>query len=114
MLCVLNKNRTMDNIQKHNNRINIPSSQTFRSYLNEVITTLNIAYLLHWNIIVFNIIPEHIVAFVPSWQFKNSVEVEIGLLHSRPFTDGHFDFIIVESATCQVLPSVVCYLYPYI
>jgi hypothetical protein len=29
----LNKNRTTDNIQKHNNYINIPSSQTFISYL---------------------------------------------------------------------------------
>jgi hypothetical protein len=31
--CVLNKSRMMDNVQKHNNYINIPSSQTFRSYL---------------------------------------------------------------------------------
>jgi hypothetical protein len=29
---VLNKKRTMDNVQKHNNCINGPSSQTFRSY----------------------------------------------------------------------------------
>jgi hypothetical protein len=28
---VLNKNRTMDNVQRHNSCINIPSSQTFRS-----------------------------------------------------------------------------------
>jgi hypothetical protein len=27
-LCVLNENRTMDNVQKHNNCINMPSSQT--------------------------------------------------------------------------------------
>jgi hypothetical protein len=26
------KNRTMDNVQKTNNGINMPSSQTFRSY----------------------------------------------------------------------------------
>jgi hypothetical protein len=32
-LCVLNKNRTMDNIQKHINCVNRPSSQTFRPYL---------------------------------------------------------------------------------
>jgi hypothetical protein len=33
-LCVvLNKNRTMHNVQKHNNFINIPSSQTCRSWL---------------------------------------------------------------------------------
>jgi hypothetical protein len=30
---VLYENRTMDNIQKHNNGINIPLSKTFRSYL---------------------------------------------------------------------------------
>jgi hypothetical protein len=29
---VLNKNRMMDNFQKHNKYINIPSSQSFRSY----------------------------------------------------------------------------------
>jgi hypothetical protein len=28
----LNKNRMLDNVQKHNSYINIPSSQTFRSY----------------------------------------------------------------------------------
>jgi hypothetical protein len=31
MLFVVNKNWTMDNIQKDNNCMNIPSSQTFRS-----------------------------------------------------------------------------------
>jgi hypothetical protein len=29
-VCALNKNRTSDNVQKHNNYINIPLSQTFR------------------------------------------------------------------------------------
>jgi hypothetical protein len=34
-LCVvLNKNRTMDNVQKHNNCVTIPSSQTFRFHSN--------------------------------------------------------------------------------
>jgi hypothetical protein len=28
----LDKNMTMDNVQKHNIRINVPLSQTFRSY----------------------------------------------------------------------------------
>jgi hypothetical protein len=28
-MCVLNKNRMMDNVQKYKNYINIPSSQTF-------------------------------------------------------------------------------------
>jgi hypothetical protein len=32
-LCVLNKNRTMDNVQKQNYCVNIPSSQTCRFYL---------------------------------------------------------------------------------
>jgi hypothetical protein len=32
-LCVLSENRTMDNVQKHNNSINIPPSLTFTSYL---------------------------------------------------------------------------------
>jgi hypothetical protein len=43
--------------------------------------------------------------FVPSWHdFKNSVAVEIGLLHSHQFTYSHFHFIvIVESATSHVL-----------
>jgi hypothetical protein len=34
VMCVLNKNRMMDNVQKHNNCINIPLSPTSRSYLN--------------------------------------------------------------------------------
>jgi hypothetical protein len=29
---ILDKNRTMDNVQKHNICINVPSSQTFRSH----------------------------------------------------------------------------------
>jgi hypothetical protein len=63
----------------------------------------------------FNTIPEHIDAFVPSWhEFKNSVAVEIGLLHSQPLTNSHFHFfIIVESATSQVLlTSAICYMLP--
>jgi hypothetical protein len=53
----------------------------------------------------FNIIPEHIDAFVPPWyDFKNPVAVEIDLLHSQPFTNSHYKFfIVVESTTCQVL-----------
>jgi hypothetical protein len=53
----------------------------------------------------FNIIPEHIPAFVPPWQeFKNSTAVEICLLHSQPFTNSHFHFyIIVECAVSKVL-----------
>jgi hypothetical protein len=33
MLRVLNKNRTVDTIYKHNNYVNIPSQQIFRPYL---------------------------------------------------------------------------------
>jgi hypothetical protein len=53
----------------------------------------------------FNIIPKHTDAFVPSWhKFKNSVLVEIGLLHSQPFTKGHFHFFItVENDDLQML-----------
>jgi hypothetical protein len=36
VLYFLNKNKAMDNIQKHNKYINIASSQTFRSYLNKI------------------------------------------------------------------------------
>jgi hypothetical protein len=31
LMYVLNKNRTMDNVEKHSNCLHIPSSQTFRS-----------------------------------------------------------------------------------
>jgi hypothetical protein len=52
----------------------------------------------------FNTIPENTEAFFPSWQeFKNSVAVEIGLLHSQPFTNSHLHSITVESATSRVL-----------
>jgi hypothetical protein len=49
-------------------------------------------------------------------EFKNFIAVAIGLLHSQPFTNSHFHFfIIVESATSQVLltrvPFVAFYLY---
>jgi hypothetical protein len=37
-LCVLNKIRTMDKVQKHNNRINIPPLLTFKSYKIGVLT----------------------------------------------------------------------------
>jgi hypothetical protein len=54
----------------------------------------------------FSTHPEHIDAFIPScYDFKNSVAVEIGLLHSQPFTSSHFCFfIIVEPAICCLLP----------
>jgi hypothetical protein len=34
---LINKKRMMTNVQKHNNFINIPSSQTFRSYLPDLL-----------------------------------------------------------------------------
>jgi hypothetical protein len=45
-------------------------------------------------------------AFAPSWhEFKNSVTVEIRLLHSQQFTftNSHSHFIIEELANFQVL-----------
>jgi hypothetical protein len=45
-------------------------------------------------------------AFAPSWhEFKNSVIVEIRLLHSQPFTytNSHSHFVIEELANFQVL-----------
>ena len=53
----------------------------------------------------FNIILEHIHAFVQPWQeFKNSTALEICLLHSKPFINNHFHFhFIVECATSEVL-----------
>jgi hypothetical protein len=48
----------------------------------------------------FNLIPKHNDAFVSPWQeFNNSVMGEIWLLHSQPFTNSHFHFLmIVERA----------------
>jgi hypothetical protein len=50
-------------------------------------------------------VPDHIDAFVLTWhEFKNSVAVQIGFLHSQPFTIRRFRFfIIVESAISRVL-----------
>jgi hypothetical protein len=36
----LDKDRTMDNVQKHNTYSNVPSSQTFRSMINTVVTKI--------------------------------------------------------------------------
>ena len=46
----------------------------------------------------FSIVPEYIVAFVPSsCQFKNYIVVEIGLLHSEQYTNSHFHFLITRN-----------------
>jgi len=53
-----------------------------------------------------NIILRHNDAYIPSWyEFQNFVTIiEIWLLHSQPFTNTHFHFlIIVKLATSQVL-----------
>jgi len=52
-------------------------------------------------IFIFNTIPQHTAAFVPSWhEFKISDAVEIGIVHSQPLTNNHFPFfILVQSAT---------------
>lgn len=42
--------------------------------------------------------PQYIVAFVPcSYQFKNYIFVEIGLLHSQPFMNSHFHFLVTRN-----------------
>jgi hypothetical protein len=68
----------------------------------EVITMLNVLYLFHLSTII---IPVHTDASVPSWRkFKNTIMVEIRLLHVQPFMNSHFHFFItVELATSQVL-----------
>jgi hypothetical protein len=71
-----------------------------------IITTLNVAIYSSTEVsLFFNIISEHIDAFVPSLHGdKNCVAVEVGLLHSQPFTSSHLHvLIVVESATSQVL-----------
>jgi hypothetical protein len=62
-----------------------------------------------------NTIPEQADAFVSlSHKLKNSVAIEILLLHSQPFTNSHLQlFIIAEPAPTQVLSSSVRYLHPY-
>jgi len=61
----------------------------------------------------FSIISGNTDEFVPNWrEFKKSVVVETGLLHSQPFTYSHFRFlIIVESATSQSIVSVAQSFY---
>jgi hypothetical protein len=58
-------------------------------------------------LLFFNIILEHIVVFVVSWhEFKNSIVVEIWLLHSQLFMSSYFHFfIIVELMTYHMLPQ---------
>jgi hypothetical protein len=53
----------------------------------------------------FNIIPKCTDVFLPYWhEFKNSATAGIGLLHSDPFPNSHFHFlVIVELAISQVL-----------
>jgi len=70
----------------------------------EVSTVLNVAHLFKLSIIIFQCIPKNIDEFFLYWQnFKNSVIVEIRLLHSQPIMNNHFHFIIVELVTPQIL-----------
>jgi hypothetical protein len=57
---VSDKNRTIDNVQKHNICVNISSSQTFRSYL----------MLFVWNALFF-----HLLLGVPSSLFRSSTSI---------------------------------------
>jgi hypothetical protein len=70
----------------------------------EEVTALNVGYLYRWNILqFFSIIPENTDIRLQSWHaFQYIVTVEIGILHSSPFTNSHLHFlIVVESATIQ-------------
>jgi hypothetical protein len=70
----------------------------------EIITALNVTPSLF-----FSILPEHIDAFVPYWhEFKNSVAVEISLLHSQPFTNIHLHF----SSLWSRRPPKCCFRSP--
>jgi hypothetical protein len=61
---------------------------------------LNVVHLSHKIIIIYQYNP-----WAHRWhKFNNFVAVEIRLLHSQPFTNNHFHFLItVETATSQVL-----------
>jgi hypothetical protein len=50
-------------------------------------------------------ITEHIDGFVQYWHpLKIAVTAEIRLLHSQPFVNSHFQFlVVVESAQSKVL-----------
>jgi hypothetical protein len=55
------------------------------------ITTLNFAR----HVCVFGSIPEHIVAIYPSWyKFKNSIMLEVRLLHMQQLMESLFHFLI--------------------
>jgi hypothetical protein len=71
----------------------------------EDITTLIEAYAFHWIIVCYSTIPEHIDVFISSCHgFINLVAANIGLLHSHPFTNSNFHFLIpVKSANSWVL-----------
>jgi hypothetical protein len=56
----LNKNWTMDNVQKTNNGINMPSSQTFRSYQNN-----RLDWIHHVQRIEIERIPNQLMDFTP-------------------------------------------------
>jgi hypothetical protein len=71
----------------------------------KVIRTLSVAQPFHWIITNLTTLHKHAHAFVPFLhEFKNSVTVKIGLLHSQPFMNNDFHFtIIVELVTSQIL-----------
>lgn len=71
----------------------------------QVIWMLSVDHIFHWSISVFLNNSEHLEAFLPSWhEFKNLIMSEVSLLHSQPFTNVSFHFlIIVETVASQVL-----------
>jgi len=59
--------------------------------------TLNVAHSSHYISLFLTTTPKHMDAFVPFWhEFKNSIIVETGTLHSQLFTNSHFHFINVQ------------------
>jgi len=59
------------------------------------LTMLNAAHLFHLSIIIFNTNPKNIDHIFTSWhEFKNSITMEIGLLHLQTI-HSHIHFLII-------------------
>jgi hypothetical protein len=74
----LDKDRTMDNVQKHNNCTNVPSSQTFRSYRHNMMI-FNFTFALTWkfqNIMIQSLqIDMWWMQEIICWSNKTSLEI---------------------------------------
>jgi hypothetical protein len=71
----------------------------------EVITAVNVVYLFHCHVIVFQCNSKtHWCIFPTLAQVKNFVAIQIGLFHLQLFMNSHFPLLIlVESVISQVL-----------